>query len=241
MLAVAVQARHLNSDMSQALPVHLQAETGVNSYEVWIPSHTTGASESVFSAKNFVILFMCVAMVYLGAILVQICFKKNDGADELSEEFFSQDSLSYDYTYEEYTNSQYLRSDDENSLVDYKNFKYDQSLKDSASRRTSSVGSEAGNLHDFRLRRRSIGDSSEDWQAAAKATRKIRERQQSKDQHQRTRKTVERKQVSKRASQQNHGQSIELSDFKAQNRRNNRESGVLRSNYQPILSQENER
>ena len=60
-----------------------------------------------FTAKNLVIIFMTVAVIYLVAIIIQVCFKeKSDREDELSEEFVSGDSLSYYYTYdEEYTNS----------------------------------------------------------------------------------------------------------------------------------------
>lgn len=69
---------------------------------------------------------MTVAIVYLSIILIQVCAKSSDRDSELSEEFVSKDSLSYEYYYdEEYTNSQYLRSDGSNSLVDHKHFKYD--------------------------------------------------------------------------------------------------------------------
>ena len=65
-------------------------------------------------------------MLYLCLILIQVCRKKPHRDGELEEEFISQNSLSYEYTYdEEYTNSQYLRSDDQNSLVDHKHFRYD--------------------------------------------------------------------------------------------------------------------
>ena len=84
---------------------------------------------------------MTLAFVYLTIVLVQVCSKNrrrggSSRESELTEELISRregDSLSYTYYYDEdecYTNSQYLRSDDQNSLVDHKHFKYDQSLKD---------------------------------------------------------------------------------------------------------------
>ena len=130
-------------------------------FEVRIPSHDQNEFK-FFSAKNFAIIFILIAMIYLIVILVQIC-TKSDRDGELSEEFISQDgSLSYDYTYdEEYTNSQYLRSDDKNSLVD-NNFKYDQSMKDSSSQDRSSNDSDASNSRDmsYRERRRKVGNSN---------------------------------------------------------------------------------
>ena len=50
---------------------------------------------------------MTIAFIYLTVILVQVCTnEKSDRDSELSEEFVSKDSLSYEYYYdEEYTNS----------------------------------------------------------------------------------------------------------------------------------------
>ena len=75
---------------------------------MYIPAHDKNKSSSIFTAKNFAILSMFVAFVYLTIILVQVCAKdKNDRDSELSEEFISKDySCSYEYYYdEEYTNS----------------------------------------------------------------------------------------------------------------------------------------
>ena len=131
-------------------------------YEVRIPSHDQGEFK-IFSAKNFAIIFILVALIYLIVILVQIC-TKSDRNEDLSEEFITQDgSLTYDYYYdEEYTNSQYLRSDDKNSLMDG-NFRYDQSLKDSSSRGPSSDDSDAVDYRDlsYRVRNRIDGSGSE--------------------------------------------------------------------------------
>ena len=70
--------------------------------------------------------------------------QESDKESQLSEELLgnghrnqygNEQALSESYYYdEEYTNSQYLRSDDQNSIVDQKHFKYDQSLRDTASR-----------------------------------------------------------------------------------------------------------
>ena len=70
-----------------------------------IPHHDQG--NSVFTAKNFAIISMAIAFVYLSIIVIQICTKKkSDRESELSEEFVSKGSLSYTYYYdEEYTNS----------------------------------------------------------------------------------------------------------------------------------------
>ena len=81
----------------------------------------------MFTTKNFAIISMSIAFIYLAVLLYQVCTKKSDDdrSSELSDEFISRDSLSYDYYYDEsYTNSQYLRSDDQNSLVDHR-FRYD--------------------------------------------------------------------------------------------------------------------
>lgn len=100
-------------------------EENRSQYEVHIPSHDQ-KSVGFFSAKNIAIILVSIAMLYLCLILIQVCRKKPHRDDELEEEFISQNSLSYEYTYdEEYTNSQYLRSDDQNSLVDHKHFRYD--------------------------------------------------------------------------------------------------------------------
>ena len=113
----------------------------------------------MFTAKNFAIIAMTLAFVYLTIVLVQICTKNRNRQggssreSELTEELISRregDSLSYTYYYDEdeqYTNSQYLRSDDQNSLVDHKHFKYDQSLKSGA---PSETGSESAmDYHDI--------------------------------------------------------------------------------------------
>ena len=86
--------------------------------------------QDFFTSKNFAVVIMTLAIIFLLAMLCQACSKKsgdsNDSED--SEGYVSQNSLSYEYYYDEseaYTNSQYLRSDDRNSLVDHANFKYD--------------------------------------------------------------------------------------------------------------------
>jgi len=72
---------------------------------VRIPPHDK-KEVAFFSAKNFAIIFIIIALLYLFIIVFQICMKKEGREGELSEEFISQGSLSYDYTYdEEYTNS----------------------------------------------------------------------------------------------------------------------------------------
>ena len=103
---------------------------------------------------------MTLAFVYLTIVLVQVCAKRNasgnrrnsDRESELSEAFIPRRdnnegySLSYTSYYDEeelYTNSQYLRSDDQNSLVDHKHFRYDQSLNNSQSRVASETGSDS--------------------------------------------------------------------------------------------------
>ena len=86
-------------------------------------------SESFFTAKNFAIFSMVIIFIYLSIVLLQVCKKKGNGVSDresdLTEELLYENS-SYEYYYsEEYTNSQYLRSDAENSFIDHKNFKYD--------------------------------------------------------------------------------------------------------------------
>ena len=113
-------------------------------YEVRIPP-ASQQDKGVFTAKNFAIISMTIAFIYLTIVLVQVCMKsdRTDRDSELTEEFMSKDSLSYEYYYdEEYTNSQYLRSDDKNSMVD-SHYRYDQSLKDSQSRDQSSNGGDS--------------------------------------------------------------------------------------------------
>ena len=64
---------------------------------------------------------MSATFIYLSVILIQICLKDNESEKEsqLNEQLLARnvDSDSYYYT-EEYTNSKYAQSDDENSLVD---------------------------------------------------------------------------------------------------------------------------
>ena len=73
---------------------------------------------------------MVIIFIYLSIVLIQVCKKKSNGGrsdrdSDLTEELLYENS-SYEYYYsEEYTNSQYLRSDAENSLIDHKHFKYD--------------------------------------------------------------------------------------------------------------------
>ena len=88
---------------------------------------------------------MSATFIYLSVILIQICLKDNESEKEsqLNEQLLARnvDSDSYYYT-EEYTNSQYLRDDDQNSIVDQKHFRYDQSLRDTASREVSENASD---------------------------------------------------------------------------------------------------
>ena len=109
-----------------------------------IPPHDR-PQNGFFSAKNVAAILISVATLYLCIILIQVCKKKRGGRHgELEEEFISQGSLSYEYTYdEEYTNSYYQRSDEENSLVDHKHFRYDQSLGNTSSRAPSSSGGDS--------------------------------------------------------------------------------------------------
>ena len=104
---------------------------------------------------------MTLAFVYLTIVLIQVCTKSRNGdrESELSERLISRsddaNSLSYSYYYDEdeeyYTNSQYLRSDDQNSLVDHKHFRYDQSLKDTHSRGApSETGSDSIDYNEIR-------------------------------------------------------------------------------------------
>ena len=71
---------------------------------------------------------MSLVILFLLVMICHACMRKSGNVSEDSEDFVSHDSLSSDYYYDsEYTNSQYLRSDDRNSILD-KNFQYDQSL-----------------------------------------------------------------------------------------------------------------
>ena len=82
-------------------------------------------------------------------MLIEVCIQGKN-KDHISDSS-NRDSLerSAEYYLEDeddsYTNSQYLRSDDNNSLVDHKNFKFDQSFLETKSSRdnSSNEGSDA--------------------------------------------------------------------------------------------------
>ena len=123
-------------------------EVGPDEYQVKIPAPENIKFEGVFNSKNFAVITMTFAFIFLLIMLIHACTKKsrNSGSESSGDDGF-HDSLSYEYTYdEEYTNSYYQRSDDRNSIVDHLNFKYDQSLRDSNSRAGSSNNSESGDL-----------------------------------------------------------------------------------------------
>ena len=163
--ATVAASTDMNSAVAASAPYAAsssEAGSGQKQYEVRIPPADEAGSGKFLSAKNFAIIAMTLAFVYLTIVLVQVCTKSRDARrnsnsereSELTEELISRqegDSLSYTYYYDEeeqYTNSQYLRSDDQNSLVDHKHFKYDQSLKDSHSRVPSETGSESAGMMD---------------------------------------------------------------------------------------------
>ena len=103
--------------------------------QVTIPAH---GKQSIFTAKNFAIITMTIAFLYIAILLIQVYLKKrnrgNISDSERSDSYLSNSSLYEDAFTSEYTNSQYLRSDHDDSLVDHQHFKYDQSLKDDSSR-----------------------------------------------------------------------------------------------------------
>lgn len=99
-------------------------------YEVWVPSASKKAETTVLTTRNFALVCIGIAFAYLIILLVSVCSKQQSDRDsELTETFVSGYSSDYYYS-EQYTNSQYLKSDRQNSLVDYKPFKYDQSIRD---------------------------------------------------------------------------------------------------------------
>ena len=65
--------------------------------------------QDFFTSKNFAIVIMTLAIIFLVIMLVQACTKNKSGRDsEDSEGYMSHDSLSYEYYYDEedcYTNS----------------------------------------------------------------------------------------------------------------------------------------
>ena len=66
---------------------------------------------SWFTTRNFALICIGVAAIYLVILLISVCTKQeSDRESELTETFVSGYSDSYYYS-EEYTNSQYLKSD----------------------------------------------------------------------------------------------------------------------------------
>ena len=104
--------------------------------QVTIPAHD---DKRIFTARNIAIIAMTLAIAYIAILMVQVCFKKHnsDSDSERTDSYISNSSLYEEGYTSEYTNSQYLRSDNDNSLVDHQNFKYDQSLKNESSRENS--------------------------------------------------------------------------------------------------------
>ena len=78
-------------------------------------------TESIFTTKNFAITMLSLVIVFLLVILCHACLKKSGTISDDSEDYVSHDSLSSSYYYDsaEYTNSAYLRSDDQNSFIDH--------------------------------------------------------------------------------------------------------------------------
>ena len=125
-------------------------------YQVYIPKEDSDIE--IFSSRNVAIIAISFALLYLIILILQVCFKskRSDRYSELSESFVTEsgervtegDSYSYYYGESEYTNSQYLKSDDRNSLVDHKHFRYDQSLRDGSSIMNGSSRDGGSSVHD---------------------------------------------------------------------------------------------
>ena len=97
-------------------------------FEVYVPSTATTSEATFFTMRNFIVISIAIAVVYILVLVISICTKDDNERDsQLSESLISDYDSSYYYS-EEYTNSQYLKSDRQNSLVDYKPFRYGQSL-----------------------------------------------------------------------------------------------------------------
>lgn len=64
-------------------------------------------------------MLVSVAFMYLGIMLYQICQGDfSDGSFRNDDDFYSYASEDYGSSYDDFTNSQYLRSDKDNSLID---------------------------------------------------------------------------------------------------------------------------
>ena len=120
-------------------------------YEVRVPSGYA-KNESTFSIKKFGIITIVIAVIFIAIMLAEVCIQGRNKGD-VSDESNQDDTVSVEYVEgdeddDSYTNSQYLRSDDNNSLVDHKNFKFDQSFQETQSRDNSSnSGSESHEYH----------------------------------------------------------------------------------------------
>ena len=81
---------------------------------------TTPTSKGVLSTQNLAILLVVVAFLYLGIMLYQICLGDTSDSSLIDEdEDYYLDEKDYDSEYYGYTNSNYLKSDKRNSLVDH--------------------------------------------------------------------------------------------------------------------------
>jgi hypothetical protein len=89
---------------------------------IFFSSTTDATAENenkLFSALNCAIVLVSVAFIYLGIMLYQI-FQSDfsDGSLQNDDNFYSLGSEGYGSSYDEFTNSHYLRSDSDNSLID---------------------------------------------------------------------------------------------------------------------------
>lgn len=124
--------RNINSLSSILLVMtsiaNICAGKATNEISVYVPPLDGGA----LNTRNFAVVLMMLAFLYVLIMLYQVCRHKDGGSEY--EDYYSN---SYYYT-EDYTNSKYAQSDGENSLVDHR-FGYNQSLnQDDTSRRESS-------------------------------------------------------------------------------------------------------
>lgn len=95
------------------------------------------ADPGLITTQNFAIFLMILAFAYLTVMLFQICASKEHEieSEEVRDGYYT---CSYYYYGDEndtsdlYTNSQYLKGDSENSLVDNEKFNLNQSLKHSS-------------------------------------------------------------------------------------------------------------
>lgn len=74
-------------------------------------------------------MLVSVAFIYLGIMLYQICQGDfSDGSLQNDDNFYSYGTEEYGSSCDDFTNSQYLRSDADNSLID-KNYVQNRSLQ----------------------------------------------------------------------------------------------------------------